>query len=84
MRICRCAQTLVFVALAAAPALSVADEEALLRGKAFNRLQLLILRRFLPCGVGENQAAKISGIFSQRQLAVDLDVINDRVAGVLV
>ena len=68
----------------AAPALAVADEETLIGSEAFDRLELLTLGVVLPRQVGEQQAAQVGNIFAQRQLAVDLDVVDDGVCRILV
>ena len=72
------------VADLAAPALPVADEEALVGREAVDRVQRLGFGVILPRHVGQEQAAQVGDIFAQRQLAVDLDVVDDRVGRVLV
>src|SRR5580658_3751861 len=78
------AQALRFVAALAAPALAVADEEALVGRESVDRVERLALGVGLPCRVGENQSAEVGNIFAERKFAVDLNVVNDGVAGILV
>lgn len=77
------AEALGFVFRVAAPALSVTDEEALLGREVVERIKLLILGVLFPRHVGEQEAAEIGDIFTECQFPVDLDVIDDGVAGVL-
>src|ERR1700682_2229522 len=83
MRIDRGPQALVLLAFIRAPALTIADEESLLWSKFVNRLQLLSLGVVLPRHVSEDQAAHVGDILTQRQFAVDLDVVNDGIRRVL-
>src|SRR5206468_12642875 len=83
MRVDGSTQTFAFVAHLAAPALSVADKEALFGGEAFDRLELLILCVFLPGYVGEQQASEIRDVFAERQLPINFDVIDDCVIRIL-
>src|SRR5437868_486994 len=84
VRVDRGAQTLGFVTLVGAPALSVGDEEALLGCKVVDRLQVLALRVSFPGHVSKQQAPEIGYVLAERQLPVDLDLVNNRVAGILV
>src|SRR4051812_47771846 len=72
-----------FVAGVFAPALSVADEEALLGSESVDRIKLLASSLILPGNVGQHQAAQVSDIFSQGELAIDLDVIHRYVLRIL-
>src|SRR5213595_4297642 len=65
----------VLRALVLAGPLREADEEALLRRKAFAAVQRLARHLGFPGHPRENFAAKIGRVFAHRQLAVDRDVI---------
>ena len=84
MRIDRGAHALGFIARLAAPALPVADEETLIGREVVERLQILSLCIYLPRHVREQEATEIGYVLAQRQLAVDLDVVDDRVTGILI
>src|SRR5260370_32748927 len=76
-------QPLLLRAPAAAPALAVADEEALLGRQPVDRLELLAARRLAPGPVGQEQTAEVGHVLAQGELAVDLDVVDDGIAAVL-
>ena len=84
MRVHCGAHPLGLVARLATPALPVAHKESLLRGEPVERLQGLSLGVDLPRHVSQDQPAEIGDILAQRQLAVDLDVVNDGVSRILV
>ena len=84
MRIDGGAQALGLVAGLSAPTLPVADKETLIGREAIDRLKLLALGIFLPREIGEQQPAEVGNILAQRQLAVDLDVVDDCVCRILV
>ena len=73
-----------FVAGVGTPALSVADEEALLGSEAVDRFQFLAAGFTLPGHVSQHQPAQIGDIFAHGQLAVDLDVIHGDILRILV
>ena len=77
-------QPLVFIALVRAPALPIGDKEALLRRQPVQRFELLILRVFLPCQIGQERSAEVRQILAVGQFAVDLDVVDDGVSGILI
>src|SRR5260370_37075056 len=80
MRIDAGAQPLLLRAPAAAPALAVADEEALLGRQPVDRLELLAPRRLAPGLVGPEQTAEGGHVLAQGELAVGLDVVDDGIA----
>ena len=61
-----------------------ADEEALIRREAVDRLQLLVLGRMLPRHVRDQRAAQVGNVFPAGELAVDVDVVDDDVGRKLV
>ena len=75
-----------FIASIAAPILSVAHKEPLRRREPVHRLQLLPLGSFLPRVVGQQQPAKVRHILAlaERELAVDVDVVDDHVLSILI
>ena len=73
-----------FVACVLAPALSVSDKEALLGSEPVDRIKLLASNLILPGNVCQHQAAQVGDIFSQGELAVDLDVIHGYVLRILI
>src|ERR1700686_5178984 len=84
MRVYGGAQTLGLIPGLATPALAVADKEALLGREAIDRIQRLAFGVILPRRERQNQSAQIGDIFSQCQLAIDLDVVDDRVSRILI
>src|SRR5580704_2244713 len=64
--------------------LGEADEEALVGGEAFDRLQLLTRGCPLPGYVGDKSAAEVGYVFAAGELAVDVNVVDDDVASELV
>jgi hypothetical protein len=76
--------TLAFWTLVAARPLRHPDEEALIRRESVERRKVLSLGGFLPRQKRQPGAAEIGQILSQRQLAVDFDVVDDGEAGILV
>ena len=73
------AGTLAFGAFFAAVPLGKADEETLLGGEASDGLELFSGGGGFPGVVGEGQAAQIGDVLAEREFAVDLDLVNDRV-----
>src|ERR1700741_968747 len=76
--------SLVFIAVVSAPTLSISDKESLHWCQAIDRIQLLSCCIFFPSKIGEQQASQIGDIFSIGKLAVDLDVVDDRISGILI
>ena len=73
-----------FIARLAAPALAVTDKEALVGREAVYGLERLAFGVVLPGFVGEQKAAEISDIFAQREFAVDFNVVDHGIGGVLI
>ena len=88
MRVRHRADAQVFRTIVFASPLCVADEESLLRREAVAHRLLRFLRHRghlgLPCHPAQDQAAQVGDVLAQRELAVDLDVVDDRVLRVLV
>src|SRR5271157_1770407 len=84
MRIHGSPHALGFVASLAAPTLPVADKESLIGREIVEGLQGLGLRVFLPRQVCEDQSPKIGDVLTQRQRAVDLNVVDDGVRRILI
>src|SRR6266576_3081997 len=77
-------QALIFFAFVCAPALAVANEEALGRRQIVNRIELLIFGIFLPRQISEQRAAEIGKVFAVGEFTVDLDVIDNSEPGILI
>src|SRR4051794_33610751 len=60
------------------------DKKSLVRREAVHRGEALFLGRLLPCQVGEQCSAKISNIFTGRELAVDANVVNHNILRILI
>src|SRR3954452_6605326 len=58
------------------------DEESLIGREAIDRFRLVRIGRF-PGQIREQSAAEIGDVFTRGQLRIDLDVVDDRVARVL-
>src|SRR5947209_19989335 len=84
MRIGHSAHPQVFRTFIGAIPLGEADEEALLRREPIQRLKILVFGGIFPGYISQNLAAKIGHVFTQRKLAVDVDVIYDNKACILV
>ena len=78
------AEPLVFFAFIAAPALPVGHEETLRRRETFDWAQLLAGCVLLPRKISEERAAQVGEVLAVCEFAVDLYVVDDGVARVLV
>ena len=67
--------TLALRSLVAARPLRHPDEEPLIGSKTVNGVQILIFGRILPRHVSQNRAAQVRHVLTQRQLAVNLDLV---------
>ena len=67
-----------------APHLREAQEKALVGGESVTRRRLLTGEVILERHVGEAHAAVIGRVLAERELAVDVDVVDDREAAVFV
>src|SRR5258708_21647851 len=77
-------RSLAFRTLVAASPLRHADKEALVWSEAFDRFQVLPLRRILPGDIGQKRSTQVRDVFAQRQLTVDLDIVHDGVLRILI
>ncbi len=84
MRIGYGIHALVFVALAAARPLRHADEETLIGCETIGRIQLLATRRISPRDIGQQGTAQVGHILAQRELRIDLDVVDHGVVRILI
>src|SRR5215469_7204113 len=84
MGISQSAQAHFFRTLVVAGPLSKANKESLIGREPGDRLEVFTFCLILPRQIGEDFAAEISYIFTQRQLAVDVNVVNHDVLGILV
>src|SRR5579863_1183996 len=84
MRVDSGPQPFGFVARTRTPALSVSDEETLLRREAFERLEGLAPGILLPRHLSQNHSAQIGDILAERQFSVDLDVIHNDILRILI
>jgi hypothetical protein len=84
VRVGRRLQPEVFRALVLARPLRKTDEEPLLGSEAVPRLERHALRGFLPGGPGEDRAPEVGDVLARRQFSVDLDVVDDDIARVLI
>src|SRR5262249_43974460 len=84
MRIRDCEEAQIFRTLVRTRPLSKPDKEALAGSQAINRGQGLIRLCVLPCDISEDLAAKIGDVFTQREFAVDVDIIDDDILRVLI
>ncbi len=66
----------VFGTFVGAVPLREADEEALLRGEAVDRLKVFVFVGIFPRHVGQNFAAQIGNVFAERELAVDVNIFD--------
>src|SRR5215469_13735474 len=84
MGVSQSAQAHFFRTLVVAGPLSKANKESLIGRKPGDRLEVLTFCLILPRQISEDFTTKISYIFTQRQLAVDVNVVNYDVLGILV
>ena len=77
-------EAFIFRALVAAGPLRHADKEALVRREALDGFQILTFRRVLPGHIRQESPAQIGDVLAERELAVDLDVVDNRKSRVLV
>src|SRR5947209_19096894 len=77
-------QSFALRTLIATSPLRHSDKKSLVRREAVHRGEALFLGRVLPCQVGEQCSAKISNIFTGRELAVDANVVDHNILRILI
>src|SRR5215472_11871856 len=84
MRIDRGSQPHILRPFVGAIPLRISHKEPLLRSQAVDWLQMLVFRSILPRHPSQNLPTQVGDILAQSELAVDVNVLDRYIAGILV